>query len=190
MSPLRLEVQTGVMLSQPEEEPASAVAPSAVEFPPVVCFPGRRHPHAEEEEEPVAPPFVVTDTLAETRYTDNRETSLLVAIDNDTGNLTCVDFGDWVRNIDLICSLPSYGDTRWYVCWKAEGAAHPTELAGVRLGRGTKAYNGLVAANGGSIRGLHFKRASDPSVASFWYQQEAREHDVPLFFTTRIFLWH
>lgn len=190
MSPLRLEVQTGVMLGQPEEEPPAGETPISAAFSPVVCFPGRKHPRAEEEEEPEPAPFTSVDTLVPSGYIDRREDSLLIGIDNLSGYLTFVDWGDWDRNVDLICDLPSYRDTRWYVCWKIEGSDHPTELSGLHFGRDTKAYNGLVAANGGTVRGLRFQRVSGPEAACFNYVQEAREHNVPLFFSSRIFLWH
>ncbi len=189
MSPLRLEVQTGVMLGQPEEEPPSGGSLVLIHSSPVVCFPGRKHPLTEEEVEPEPTSFVVVDTLVPSGYIDRRDDSQLVGIDNQSGYLCFVDWGDWGRDIDLICDLPWYRDTRWYVCWKVEGSANPTELSGLHFGRESKAYQGLVAASGGDFQGLRFKRVEDPVSASVCYLREASEHNVPFFFSSRIFLW-
>ena len=85
---------------------------------------------------------------------------------------------DLDRNLSLHFQGPSGAGHRVYVVWLVPNYRGPLIFPGLHTGRDTRAYEAILAANGGIFEGIRFRRVESLRTGRVVFLAESRRHRV------------
>ena len=184
------------MSGEPEEEPpvetlVTELRRGSTQAIPVfrIYYPGERQPESPASELHPLSESLVSGSAGIEPVEDGRETTELVALGGESGQLDLLDWGTVRSDHILIAEIPFFGDNRYYVVWLSGELEDPTQFSGLHFGRDDTAYRGLLAHNRYQFQSLRFRRVRDLSDGHSFFLSEAEWHGVSTRFSTRIFGW-